>query len=95
MKTNKITIKSKGTIIDQITKNVFKSAALLSASFVIVIAVIVLIRGVYPFITDNGGLGRVDLFHFLTGDIWLIGETFVSNIYAIGFIIVSTFPLGF
>ena len=95
MKTNKITIKSKGTIIDQITKNVFKSAALLSASFVIVIAVIVLIRGVYPFITDNEGLGRVDLFHFLSSDIWLIGETFVSNVYAIGFIIISTLYITF
>jgi len=81
---------SKGKTTDKIAKIVFMSAALLSASFIFVIAGIVLVRGVIPFTTDNLGIGRVSLFSFLTGDVWLIGETFASNLYSIGFIIIST-----
>lgn len=81
---------SRGKITDKIAKIIFMSATLLSASFIFVIAGIVLVRGVIPFTTDNLGVGRVSLFSFLTGDIWLIGETFASNLYSIGFIIVST-----
>ncbi|PKK96511.1 MAG: phosphate ABC transporter permease subunit PstC [Tenericutes bacterium HGW-Tenericutes-3] len=81
---------SKGKITDKIAKIIFMSATILSASFIFVIAGIVLVRGVIPFTTDNLGVGRVSLFSFLTGDIWLIGETFASNLYSIGFIIIST-----
>ncbi len=81
---------SRGKTTDKIAKIVFMSAALLSASFIFVIAGIVLVRGVIPFTTDNLGIGRVSLFSFLTGDVWLIGETFASNLYSIGFIIIST-----
>ena len=81
---------SRGKNTDKIAKIVFMSAAILSASFIFVIAGIVLVRGVIPFTTNNLGVGRVSLFSFLTGDVWLIGETFASNLYSIGFIIIST-----
>lgn len=81
---------SRGKIIDKLSKIVFMSATIISASFIFIIAGIILIRGVVPFVTDNLGVGRVSLFHFLTGDVWLIGETFASSLYSIGFIIVST-----
>lgn len=81
---------SRGKITDKVAKIIFMSATILSASFIFVIAGIVLVRGIIPFTTDNLGVGRVSLFSFLTGDIWLIGETFASNLYSIGFIIIST-----
>lgn len=81
---------SRGKITDKFAKIIFMSATILSASFIFVIAGIVLVRGIIPFTTDNLGVGRVSLFSFLTGDIWLIGETFASNLYSIGFIIIST-----
>lgn len=80
----------KSSLIDISVKNTLFGFTLLSSSFVIIIAIVVFIKGVTPFITDNRGLGRVDLFSFLTGNTWLIGESFNSNLYAVGFIIVST-----
>ncbi|MDP3130898.1 MAG: phosphate ABC transporter permease subunit PstC [Bacillota bacterium] len=76
--------------VDHLAKAVFLAAALISASFIFLIAGIVLFRGFIPFLSDNGGLGRVDLFHFLTADVWLIGQTFVSNLYGVGYLILST-----
>lgn len=87
---NPIHYSSKGKNTDIIAKIIFMSAAIISSSFIFLIAGIILIRGIVPFTSDNLGAGRVSLFSFLTGDVWLIGETFVSNLYSIGFIIVST-----
>lgn len=81
---------SSGNFIDKIAKNIFMSTAILSASFIFIIAGIVLVRGVIPFTTDNLGIGRVSLLRFLTNDVWLVGETFASNLYGVGFIILST-----
>jgi phosphate transport system permease protein len=81
---------SSGNFIDKIAKNVFMSTAILSASFIFIIAGIILVRGVIPFTTDNLGIGRVSLLRFLTYDVWLVGETFASNLYSVGFIILST-----
>jgi len=80
---------------DRIAKTVFLSAALLSASFVFLIAGIVLIRGALPFLTDNDGLGSVDLLRFLTADVWLVGATFASNLYGVGYLILSTLFIAF
>lgn len=77
-------------IIDRLVKFALLATALISASFIFLIAGIVLVRGAIPFLTDNLGIGRVDLWSFLTGDVWLIGVTFASNLYSVGFIIVST-----
>ncbi len=89
---NSIHIKNTATsrIIDRLVKFALLATALLSASFIFLIAGIVLVRGTIPFLTDNLGIGRVDLWSFLTGDVWLMGVTFASNLYSVGFIIVST-----
>jgi phosphate transport system permease protein len=89
---NTIHVKNTATsrIIDRLVKFALLATALLSASFIFLIAGIVLVRGTVPFLTDNLGIGRVDLWSFLTGDVWLIGATFASNLYSVGFIIVST-----
>ncbi|MCK7487781.1 MAG: hypothetical protein MZU97_21490 [Bacillus subtilis] len=48
------------------------STAFLAASFIFLIAGIVLVRGAIPFLTDNLGIGRVSFAGtFLTGDVWL------------------------
>ncbi len=86
----KVRSTARGRITDRIAKTIFMSTAILSASFIFLIAGIVLIRGVIPFTTDNLGIGRVSLLRFLTYDVWLVGETFASNLYGVGFIIIST-----
>jgi phosphate transport system permease protein len=89
---NTIHVKNTKTsrIVDRLVKFTMLATALLSASFIFLVAGIVLVRGAIPFTTDNLGIGRVDLWSFLTGDVWLIGITFASNLYSVGFIIVST-----
>jgi len=92
-------IKAKNTTgkrtVDRIVKYFFLSTAVLSASFIFIIAWIILIRGITPFTTDNGGLGTVDLLRFLTGGVWLEGQAFVSTLYGVGFLIVSTLYITF
>jgi len=68
----------------------FLVATLISSSFIFVVVGIVLERGIIPFVTDNFGLGPVNLFRFLTGDIYLTGDTFYSVSYEIGYLIVAT-----
>ncbi|MBE0701352.1 MAG: phosphate ABC transporter permease subunit PstC [Acholeplasmataceae bacterium] len=85
----------KNAMIDKITHHLLKTLAILSSSFIFIIAGVVLIKGIIPFITTNNGLGRVEVFPFLTGDTWLKGVTFQSNLYGIGFIIISTLYTAF
>ena len=80
----------KKEIIDKIAKYIFMSSAIISSSFIIVIIVFIVMKGITPFITDNNGIGSVHLFKFLTGTTWLQGTTFLSNAYGVGFIIVNT-----
>ncbi len=80
----------KNTTIDYVVHQVLKGLAILSASFIFVIAGVILIKGLTPFITNNGGIGSVNAWKFLTGDTWLIGDTFASNLYSVGFIIIQT-----
>ncbi len=81
---------SKRPIVDKYVQWTLMSAAVLSAAFVFVIAGIILYRGVTPFITNNDGLGNVNLLRFFTSGVWLEGQAFASNLYGIGFLIVST-----
>jgi phosphate transport system permease protein len=67
----------------------------LSASFILVIIFFIAEEGIRPFITDNNGIGRVNLIRFLTGTVWLEGVAFQSNLYAVGFIIVNTLYIAF
>jgi phosphate transport system permease protein len=79
---------------DRMVKTILLIFTLLSSSFIFVVAGTILIKGVTPFITENSGLGRVPLLSFLTGDTWLIGEAFNSNLYSVGFIILSTLMIA-
>ncbi|HEY8405693.1 MAG TPA: phosphate ABC transporter permease subunit PstC [Acholeplasma sp.] len=81
---------NKNKILDGFVKQLLFIFTLISASFIFIIVGVILVKGITPFITDNNGLGTVNLFTFVTGDTWLTGEAFHSNLYSIGFIIVST-----
>jgi len=82
-------------LVDHTVKSVLQFFAWLSASFIFIIAGVILVKGISPFITDNGGLGSVPILHFLTGNVWLIGPTFQSNLYSVGFIIIQTLYVVF
>lgn len=81
---------SKKEIIDFLFKSLFLFFTILSASFIIIIILFIAREGIRPFVTDNAGLGRVNLITFLTGDTWLKGTAFQSNLYSVGFIILNT-----
>lgn len=87
---NVIRTKSKKEWTDLFVRYFFLISTIISASFIIVIIVFVSREGIKPFITDNGGIGRVNLIRFLSGNEWLVGATFQSNLYSVGFIIVNT-----
>lgn len=80
----------RNALIDKITANTLKVVAIISSSFVFVIAGVILAKGITPLITDNNGLGRVEVIPFLTGSTWLTGPYSQSSLYAVGFVIVST-----
>ncbi|PKK96614.1 MAG: phosphate ABC transporter permease subunit PstC [Tenericutes bacterium HGW-Tenericutes-3] len=85
----------KNAVIDQMVKALLFGLAILSASFIFVVIGVIMVKGASPFFTDNDGLGAVHFFKFLTGDTWLTGTAFESNLYAIGFIILSTMYIAF
>jgi len=76
--------------IDVIVANLLSVLALIASSFIIIIVFFIAIRGVLPFITNNNGLGSVNLLHFLTDTVWLQGTYFISTVYGAGFLIVNT-----
>jgi phosphate transport system permease protein len=87
--------KNKTAWIDFSVNKGLQALAYLSASFIFIIAGVILVKGMTPFITDNQGLGAVPFIPFLTGNTWLIGPTFASNLYSVGFIIVQTIYVVF
>jgi len=91
---NKNNIKWKN-IVDKTTKTFFLLSTLISASFIIVIVVFIAQKGIIPFISDNDGLGSVNVFKFLTQRVWLDGPTFVSSLYGVGYIIINTLYIAF
>lgn len=85
---------------DFITRRIFLSASVLSASFVIMIIIIISIKGLTPFISQYEGfnnvtgvvtLPTVNPVQFLIGNQWLNGPVGASSDYAIGFAIINTF----
>jgi phosphate transport system permease protein len=82
-------------LLDKVTENTLKTVAIIASSFVFVIAGVILTKGIGPFITDNDGLGSVNIIPFLTGDTWLTGPYSQSSLYSIGFAIISTFFIAF
>ncbi|MBG0762749.1 phosphate ABC transporter permease subunit PstC [Acholeplasma laidlawii] len=83
-------IKHHNKLIDKMVRGVLYAFTIASASFIFIIVGVIIVKGITPFVTYNQGLGRVDFFRFITGDTWLTGTAFQSNLYSIGFIIVST-----
>ena len=84
---------------DDIFRMIFQGASLLSASFVIMIIIIISIKGINPFIQSYEGFNNVtgivtlqpvNAFRFLTGMQWLNGPVGASSAYAVGFAIVNT-----
>ena len=86
---------SKKSLIDKFTRFVFLSMTILSASFILIIIIFITREGIKPFISDNGGLGPVNLVRFLMGTTWLRGTAFQSNLYGVGFIIINTLYISF
>ena len=82
--------KSNKEKVDILIRSIFGISAFISASFIIVIIVFITIKGVSPFISNNEGLGTVNILKFLTGKVWLNGAAFSSNLYGVGFIVVNT-----
>ena len=76
--------------IDIIVRMFFLISTIISASFILIIIVFISIKGIIPFITDNGGIGSVNIIRFITGSVWLSGTAFQSNLYSVGFIIINT-----
>ncbi len=72
-------------LIDLFFKGVFKLTGLISALFIIIIFVFILNKGVKVFL-PNYEYSQVNLFDFLTGNIWRQDIA----VYGIGFIIVNT-----
>ena len=83
------------TRTDRITRNILLGFGIISSSFIFIIAFFITLEGIIPFVTDNDGLGTVNLWRFLTGGIWLNGRTFVSTAYGAGYLIIQTLYLAF
>lgn len=83
-------VNNKKEFIDLLIRGLFLFTTILSASFIVIIVVFIAREGIKPFVTNNDGLGRVDLIRFLTGTVWLRGTAFQSNLYSVGFIIINT-----
>ncbi len=82
-------------LVDNLVEKTLFLTALISASFILLVVFVIFERGITPFISDNDGLGQVNLLRFLTGIVYLDGATFASNAYGIGFLIISTLYIAF
>lgn len=82
--------KNRKKIVDTIVKGFFFLAALISASFIVIIVIYIAQKGISPFFSDNDGLGPVNFIKFVTGMLWLDGPIGESNLYAVGFVIINT-----
>jgi phosphate transport system permease protein len=85
--------------LDRVFQYLFMGAALLSASFIIMIIVVIASRGVSPFLFSYEGynsitgvqtLRPVNFFSFITGRQWLLGPLGGSSLYGIGFAVINT-----
>jgi phosphate transport system permease protein len=91
----KLTFNSRKELVDFLVRSFFFISSVISASFIIIIVVFIAEKGLVPFVTDNDGLGAVNVFTFITGMEWLQGQAFVSNLYGVGFIIINTLYISF
>lgn len=86
---------SKKELVDFIVRVFFLLSTVLSASFIVIIVIFIAAEGLIPFVTDNDGIGAVNVWRFLTGMTWLEGTAFQSNLYAVGFIVINTLYVAF
>lgn len=88
---NDIEIKMrKKTRNDKIVSKAFLILALISASFIVIIVLFILIRGMTPFFKKyevNGEYHSVSFWRFLFGNEWFVSP----NVYGVGFVIINTF----
>lgn len=84
---------------DAMFRNIFKAAGILSASFVVIVVIVIAVRGITPFILSYTGynnitgivtLSPVNPFTFLTKMQWLTGSVGASSDYGVGFAIMNT-----
>lgn len=84
---------------DLIARNIFRATSILSASFVVIVIIIIAIRGLNPFLTSYKGFNNVtgivylepvNPVTFLLNDQWLQGPVGASSDYGIGFAIINT-----
>ncbi len=75
---------------DLIVKYFLMLFAIAASTMIVLIVGFIFVRGIIPFTTDNDGLGAVRLGQFLTGFTWLQGQTFVSTVYGVGYLIINT-----
>lgn len=82
---------------DLISRYYFLITAMLSASFIIMIVVFVVGKGIQPFVSNDymnttltGTMDRVNFFDFITKDMWLDGPVGQSSMYGIGFAVINT-----
>ncbi|MFA6801449.1 MAG: phosphate ABC transporter permease subunit PstC [Acholeplasmataceae bacterium] len=85
--------------LDFVFRNIFRLTAILSASIVIVVIIVIAVRGITPFIQSYTGynnitgeviLSPVNPFKFLVKSQWLEGAVGASSDYGIGFAIINT-----
>ncbi len=85
---------------DAIFKNIFRLASFLSASFVIIVIVVIAVRGLTPFVHAYTGfnnitgevlLSPVNPLTFITKMEWLTGSVGASSDYGVGFAVLNTF----
>lgn len=89
------TNKSKLSKIDSFVGLVLSFFGFISASFIIFIIIFIVASGIKPFVTNNAGLGSVNVIDFLKNMTWLDGPTFVSTAYGVGFLIINTLYIAF
>ncbi len=84
---------------DFIFRNIFRVASILSASFVIIVIIVIAVRGIMPFVSSYVGynsltgeviLPPVNPITFLTKSQWLTGAVGASSDYGVGFAILNT-----
>ncbi len=85
-----LSFNSKKEFVDFLVRVFFLICTIISASFIFIIIFFIAREGIKPFVTDNDGIGRVNIIRFLMGTTWLEGTVFRSNLYGVGFIIVNT-----
>lgn len=84
---------------DAIFRNIFRTASILSASFVVIVIIVIAVRGITPFVSSYTGyhtttgeilLDPVNPFRFITKMEWLSGAVGATSDYGIGFAIINT-----